>query len=184
MKRTYDPQIDKYHNRLEYGDKISIVVDDATAERIRKEDAAAIEKGYAEVEAQEPTSPALPVTQGMTAPIEWHEANFKFAKNAPQAKEIYTKTLQENDETGEMDEIKFSAGYRGAVASGRRLEDGSIEWDWNYEEEDVSQTNLLDIYVSPDFENLDHPKGELKVQHMEVMPTDEKTNPLMRWKNE
>ena len=46
MKRTYDPQIDKYHNRLEYGDKISIVVDDETAERIRKEDAAAIEKGY------------------------------------------------------------------------------------------------------------------------------------------
>lgn len=183
MKRIYDPQIDKYHNRVEEGDVVHIVVDDETAARIVAEDAAEREKEIKLAAAEaEKYQAYMPIVQGMKAPRDWHEANFTFGKDHPNAKEINSRKLVENLETGEMEEIKSEAGTRGAVASGKRQPDGSIVWDWNYEEDEVYNKNLLDFYVLPDYSELEFPKGDTpKYQHLDAMPKEEKENPLMVW---
>ena len=186
MKRIYEAQVDKYHNIVEYGDKVSIVVDDETAKRIIEEDALYNAKMQKQAEEESINYSAEgSLIQGLNAPDEWHQANFILAKDRANAKIISTRTLEENEE-GEMEEIRREAGVRGAVASGKRQEDGSIIWDWNIDEDgdEVFNKNLLDFHVIPDYKDLKLPEGDLQVQHMEVMPTDEKTNPLMRWKNE
>ena len=186
MKKIYDAQIGKYHNRVEGGDVIKMIVDDETAERIRKENEENLEK---EIKLAEATSvdPTFPLIEGLEAPREWHEQNFTLGKDIPSYREINSRYLEENPETGEMQEIKEVRGFRGAVASGKRQEDGTIEWDWNNEEKDVNQRNLLDFYVLPDsfgsMEDFNKFKAyEPTEQDNEIMPSHEKSNPIMKWK--
>lgn len=151
MKKIFDPQLQKHHLRAEEGDVIKLVVDDETAAKIVEEDRRAQERAWAEAEAiAAGIKQYLPLHEGLKAPREWHEANFLLGRDVPSAKEISSKRLVEDNVTGEMDEIRSEAGTRGAVASGKKQEDDTIEWDWNYEHEDVYQRNLLDFYVLPE----------------------------------
>ena len=101
----------------------------------------------------------------MKAPYEWHLNNFILGKDIPNAKDI-------------------KSGVRGAVASGKRNEDGEIEWEWNYEEDDVSRSNLLDFYVIPEVSKMERIVFPLSYdyQHLDPLPKEEKENPLMVFK--
>ena len=185
MKKIYDKQIGKWHYRTEYGDSIKLIVDEETAEKIRKENEENIQRAF---ESQVEKDPVFSIKEGLKAPREWHEKNFMLGREIPSYREISSLYLEENEETGEMQEIKSVRGFRGAVASGKKLEDGTIEWDWNHEEKDVNTRNLLDFYVIPDSFGTDEEYNkfvayEPKEQDKDIMPSSEKSNPIMAWKD-
>lgn len=112
----------------------------------------------------------------LEAPIEWHEANIIMGKDVPSIKEIFAVRTIEDKLTGTTDEVKSSAGFRGAIASGQRQEDKTIKWDWNDEEDidgfdGIMRPNLLDFHAIPGNKNLprefskgidpNNPPGEL-----------------------
>ena len=189
MKRTYIPQLGKYENTLEAGDSVHLVVDDETADRIRKEVAKEIAIRDKEVlEALESVTAYMPLMPGLKAPNDWHEDNFKLGMDSASAKDIFKNTKVENEDTLEMEDIKEPAGVRGAVASGKRQDDGTIIWDWNDEEEDVYSRNLLDFYVLPEYKtNFEDFYSCMSYNttkdHMPTMPNEEYLNPLMVWKD-
>lgn len=173
MKQVFDPQLQKYHNRVEAGDVIKVIVDDETAKRIKAEEAATTQAQYEEAEKlAEAVNNYLPLHTGLNAPREWHEANFVLGKDILWPKEINTKKLQEDKATGEMEEVKVAAGFRGAVANYKRvkpqpdlpdvqftddysffdwqIENGYIEVEEEYDFNDAKK-NLLDFYVLPSF---------------------------------
>lgn len=126
----------------------------------------------------------LPIIEGLKAPREWHEANFIMGKDLPDYKEIVAKREVKDVVTGEVDEIKTPVGFRGAVASGKRQDDGTIIWDWHYEDSDDRRVNLLDFYSIPEMTSLPFYNSESYVpsrQHMDPMPSEENENPLMVW---
>ena len=188
MRKKYVPELGIHENVLEAGDAISIVVDDETADRIRKEVAEEMVIRDKEIlETLKGITAYMPLLPDLKAPNEWHEANFDLGMNKASAKEIHRNILVENKDSVELDEVKEPVGVRGAVASGQRQKDGSIQWDWNYEEEDVYARNLLDFYVLPEYRT--DPEDFYSCmsysptkQHMDSMPSGEHENPLMAWK--
>ena len=170
MKSVFDPQLQKYHNRTEYGDVIKVIVDDETAERIKKEDAERLQAQIAESEASA-IDPTYTLQEGLKAPREWHEKNFVLGKDILWPKEINATRFVEDPVTGDVEETKTPVGYRGAVADyirvkptpeipkGVEFTDDYSFFDWQVdegylkvkEEYDFNDPNknLLDFYVLP-----------------------------------
>lgn len=181
MKRLFDPQIQKASYRLENGDVVGLTVSDEDAVKILDgtywdkfsdplpdykvgddfggepldEDGLAMilhhRRAFQNNKKDVVSDNSNTLIQGLKAPHEWHQSTFLLEKDVPSSKEISATRLVENED-GDMDEIRTAVGNRGAVASGTRQDDGSIIWDWNYEDEKDSEKrfNLLDFYVLPD----------------------------------
>ena len=217
MKTILDPQIGTTSNRLEESDVIGIVVSDEDAAKIKdgsywdKFDKPLIDykvgddfggepldqegldiihlhrKAFKDRNLEIEASSDSTLCEGLKAPEEWHQNNFILGADAPSYKEIKGVKFVENRDTEEIEKVKTSMGYRGAVASGKRQEDGSIKWDWNYEDEDSVPGKLLDFHVLPDMrtdpEYFYNSRNYVpSYQHLDPMPKDEEDNPLMAWK--
>ena len=125
--------------------------------------------------------------ESLKAPIKWHLNNFILGKDVPSWKQISSTRMVENKITSEMDEVKAVVGNRGAVAAGKRQEDGSIKWYWNYQEKDTRESNLLDFYMIPDVTSGNRDAFTdytPKYQSFDALPRSENENPLLAWKAE